>query len=115
MVSSRTFPDKHCYHFSLLLMLIRQVLTCLLISQHGRKGSFVSSATRHDVLQVDALRWVCLQNLLNNINKSTVLQYACSADAVTDTCLMEACLKFLVEADDRYIHVCYAFQCFVAA
>ena len=52
-------------------------------------------------LQVGALRWVCLQHLVQRIDSTTVLDCVACADAVTDTTLMEACLKFLVEAENR--------------
>lgn len=52
------------------------------------------------------LRWVCLQHLIDTVNKRTVLEYAAAADAVADTVLMDACLDLLLNSEDRYIAGC---------
>ena len=51
--------------------------------------------------QVAALRWTCLQGLLQNINKDKVLGYAQVADALSDAIFMAACIWYLTESDDR--------------
>ena len=58
---------------------------------------FQSFAATHDLLQVGALRWVCLQHLVAGINANTVLKYATLADAVSDDCLMEECIAYLTK------------------
>ncbi len=52
-------------------------------------------------MQVDKLRWLCMQQMNYAINKKTVLEYAVVADAVTDTELMDTCMKFLLESNNR--------------
>lgn len=53
-------------------------------------------------LQVERLRWLCLQQLINGISKKTVLEYAAVADAVTDLQLLDHCMQFIVDTKDRY-------------
>ena len=52
-------------------------------------------------LQVDKLRWLCMQQMIAAMNKKTVLEVIVVADAVTDTELMDICMKFLLESDNR--------------
>lgn len=42
-----------------------------------------------------------MQQMNYAINKKTVLEYAVVADAVTDTELMDTCMKFLLESNNR--------------
>lgn len=51
---------------------------------------------------MEALQWTCLQALLQNINKDTVLGYVQVADTLSDATLMAACIRFLTESDERY-------------
>lgn len=52
-------------------------------------------------LQVELLRWTCLQQIISQIHTSTVLEYAAIADAVADETLMDACVDFMVETESR--------------
>ncbi len=52
-------------------------------------------------MQVEVLRWTCLQCVLDLVSVETVLQYAVVADAVTDKALMDACMKFILKSEDR--------------
>ncbi len=42
-----------------------------------------------------------MQQMIHTMNKKTVLAYAAVADAVTDTELMEVCMRFLLESKKR--------------
>ena len=52
-------------------------------------------------MQVEMLRWTCLQCLLDQVNIKTVLEYAVVADAITDKVLMDACMDFISASKDR--------------
>ena len=52
-------------------------------------------------LQVDKLRWLCMQQIIAAMNKKTVLEVIEVADAVTDTELMDICMQFLLDSDNR--------------
>lgn len=55
-----------------------------------------------DGWQVEKLRWICLQQLVSDISKETVLEYAAVADAVTDSQLLDACMQFILHTENRY-------------
>lgn len=83
------------------------ILKLLLRFMYGQlqtipKEAFLPLFLAADAHQVGALRWVCLQHLVQHIDSTTVLEYISCADAVTDTTLMEACLKFLVETENSF-------------
>jgi hypothetical protein len=42
-----------------------------------------------------------MQHMIYGLSKKTVLEYAVVADAVTDTELMDVCMKFLLESKNR--------------
>ena len=81
-------------------MHIRQELCSYAVSALNLK---YLNQVAHDVLelQVAKLRWLCMQQMNYAINKKTVLEYAVVADAVTDTELMDTCMKFLLESNNR--------------
>lgn len=43
-----------------------------------------------------------MQQLIYGISKTTVLEYAAVADAVSDEQLMRECMQFILETKDRY-------------
>ena len=53
-------------------------------------------------MQVEALRWACLQLSMHSISNQTVLEYAQLADTLLDTTLMDACILYLTESDQGY-------------
>lgn len=63
-------------------------------------------------MQVEALRWRCLQGLVQGISTQTVLEYAQLADTLSDTTLMNACILFFTESDQGYVvMLCSAMCC----
>lgn len=46
-----------------------------------------------------------MQQMIAAMNKKTVLEVMVVADAVTDTELMDICMKFLLESENRYTDV----------
>ena len=42
-----------------------------------------------------------MQQMICSIDQETVLEYVAVADAVSDTKLMEICVKFLLESQNR--------------
>ena len=56
------------------------------------------------ILQVEELRWICLQYLIFNVATNTVLKFVQLAEKLSDSILMDACVQFLTESDDRYYH-----------
>ncbi|KAA6422451.1 MAG: hypothetical protein FRX49_07626 [Trebouxia sp. A1-2] len=62
----------------------------------------VHSSLFRAMFQVDKLWWLCLQQIIHGVNKKTILEYAVVADAVTDTELMDVCMKFLLESKNSY-------------
>ncbi len=81
-------------------MHIRQELCSYAVSALNLK---YLNQVAHDVLelQVAKLRWLCMQQMIGAMNKKTVLAVIVVADAVTDTELMNVCLKFLLESKNR--------------
>lgn len=53
-------------------------------------------------MQVQDLRWICLQYLLCNLDTGTVLKTVQLAEKLSDSILMEACVQLLTESDNRY-------------
>ncbi|KAA6422509.1 MAG: hypothetical protein FRX49_07684 [Trebouxia sp. A1-2] len=54
------------------------------------------------MFQVDKLGWLCMQQMIAAMSKKTVLEVIKVADAVTDTELMDICMKFLLESENSY-------------
>ena len=54
------------------------------------------------VLQVDSLRKVCVEQIMDDITLETVLTYAVTADSLSDVTLLEACLAFIKDPNNRY-------------
>ncbi len=75
-----------------------------LCSFTGMASKYLSSLTQvaHAVfeLQIDKLRWLCMQQIIAAMNKKTVLEVIVVADAVTDTELMDVCMKFLLKSEN---------------
>ena len=51
-------------------------------------------------MQVEALRWSCLQVLVQAVSAQTVLEFAQLADTLSDSTLMNACILYLTESDE---------------
>ena len=71
------------------------------LCSYAVRASEYLNQVAHDVFQVAKLRWLCMQQMIGDINKKTVLEYAVVAKAVTDTELMAVCMKFLLESKNR--------------
>ncbi|DBA99209.1 TPA: hypothetical protein ACH3X3_011825 [Trebouxia sp. C0006] len=81
-------------------------LTALISFMYGRLDTIPTDILlplfiAADAHQVAKLRWLCMQQMIGDINKKTVLEYAVVAKAVTDTKLMAVCMKFLLESKNR--------------
>ena len=62
----------------------------------------VSTAVLNIVeLQVHGLRSACLAQLIGNITIDTALEYYCMADACTELTLMDACIQFMAQPENR--------------
>ena len=60
------------------------------------------------VLQVQSLRKVCVEQIMDDITRETVLPYAVTADSLSDATLLEACLAFIKDPSNRYGKVGHA-------
>ena len=54
-------------------------------------------------LKVQDLRLWCLLRLIKTLDASSVLQRVSAADLVHDQQLMDACMDFWANSDDRYM------------
>ena len=52
--------------------------------------------------QVQSLRKVCVEQIMDDITRETVLTYAVTADSLSDASLLEACLAFIKDPNNRY-------------
>ncbi|DBA72901.1 TPA: Galactose oxidase, central domain, variant 2 [Trebouxia sp. C0005] len=82
-------------------------LTALISFMYGRLGAIPTDIliplfTAADAHQVDKLGWLCMQQMIAAMSKKTVLEVIKVADAVTDTELMDICMKFLLESENSY-------------
>ncbi|DBA99211.1 TPA: Galactose oxidase, central domain [Trebouxia sp. C0006] len=80
-------------------------LTALISFMYGRLGPvpkdiLIPLFIAADAHQVDKLRWLCMQQVIAAMNKKTVLEVIVVADAVTDTELMDVCMKFLLKSEN---------------
>ena len=60
------------------------------------------------MLQVQTLRQICVEQIIDSMTVEAVLTYAVTADSLSDATLLEACLAFITNPSNRYGKLNYA-------